>query len=117
MTLRWINCLASHTTSILRRLPTQGKIHFISSFTKALPRRWSLLLLTQGNYQTNRPLNKDWEWQLGSMITITTSTKIFQKAPRVAVAMVGRVDKLETGQTRCIWTILHESSSRRIKMI
>ena len=115
MTLRWLSCLASHITLILRRLLTQGKIHFISSFTKALPRRWSLLLLTQGNYQTNKPLNKDWEWQLDSMITITTSTKIFQKAPRVAVAMVGRVDKLETGQTRCIWTILRLSIAEKDK--
>src|SRR6267378_6763195 len=117
MTLRWLSCPASHTTLILRTLLTPAKIHFINSFTKPLPRRWSLLLLAQGKCQTNKPLNKDWEWQSDSMIIITTFTKIFQKAPKVAVATVGRADKLETGQTRCIWTILRLSSLRRIKMI
>src|SRR4029077_15705134 len=77
----------------------------------------SLLLLAQGKCQTNKPLNKDWEWQLDSMTTITTFTKIFQKALRVAVAMVGQVGKSETGQTRCIWTISRLSSLRRIRMI
>src|SRR5256885_3360088 len=106
MIFRWLSCPASHTTLILRRLLTQGKIHSINSSTKPLLRRWSLLLLAQEKCQTNKPLNKDWEWQLDSMTTITTFTKIFQKALRVAVAMVGRVGKSETGQTRCIWTIL-----------
>src|SRR5215472_18578528 len=105
MTLRWLSCLVSHTTSILRRLLIQGKIHFINSFTKSSPRRWSLLLLAQEKCQTNKPLNKDWEWPLDSMTTTTTFTKIFQRVLRVAVAMAGRVDKSETGQTRCIWTI------------
>src|SRR6266513_4207410 len=117
MTLRWLSCPASHTTLILRTLLTPAKIHFINSCTKSFPLRWRLLLLMQGKCQTNKPLNKDWEWQSDSMITITTFTKIFQKAHRAAVAMVGRVDELETGQITCIWTILRLSSLRRIKMI
>src|SRR5438132_6241637 len=117
MTLHWLSCPASHTTLILRALLTPAKIHFINSFTKSSPRRWSLLLRAQGKCQTNKPLNKDWEWQSDSMTTITTFTKIFQKAHRAAVAMAGRVEKLEIGQTRCIWTSLRLWSLRRIKMI
>src|SRR5258705_3509362 len=102
MTLRWLSCPASHTTLTLRTLLTPAKIHFINSFTKSLPRRWSLLLRAQGKCQINKPLNNDWEWQSDSMITITTFTKIFQKAHKAAVAMVGRGHKLETSLTSCI---------------
>src|SRR5204863_3702670 len=117
MTLPWLSSPASHTTLILQRLLTQGKIHFINSFTKRSRRRWSLLLLALGKCQTNKPSNKDWEWPLDSMTTITTFTKIIPKVLRGAVAMVGRVDKSETGPTRCIWTILLLSLLRRIKTI
>src|SRR2546430_4474213 len=117
MTLRWLSCPPSHTTLILRRLLTQEKIHFINSFTRSSLRRWSLLLLARGKYQTNKRLNEDWAWPSDSMTTITTFTRIFQKVLRVDAAMVGRMDKSEIGQTRCIWTISRLLSLRRIKMI
>src|SRR5262249_4756128 len=117
MTLRWLSCLASHTVLILRMLQTPKKIHFTNSCTQPWAPRWSLWRLVQAKCQTNKPLNKDWEWQLNWMITIITSTRIFPKALRGGVAMAGPADKLETGQTRSIWTILRLSSLRTIKMI
>ena len=101
----------------LTKASDSGRNTFYKFIHQTLAPEMESLAPSAGKCQTNKPLNKDWEWQFDSMTTITTFTKIFRKALKVAVAMVGRVDKLETGQTRCIWTILRLSSLRRIKMI
>ena len=101
----------------LTKASDSGKNTFYKFIHETLAPEMESLAPSAGKVPNQQASNKDWEWPLDSMTTITTFTKIIPKVLRGAVAMVGRVDKSETGPTRCIWTILLLSLLRRIKTI